>query len=481
MATSILSITIAQDNKYSGVDLLSVHNPLVFLVDASYSGDPPDNIYATLDGVTFYKCNYLEEVTASSRRFFFVADEILRAELDTVEDIVQTDGTVISAFNMTKEITLYFTDTGDPEYDINTSVTIIACNASNDFVSEYGACMVNEVNNERRVYTAGKNKIVYLYWWNDDAANVIDGTMGGVVEGSTSSDNADNMIAWFVANYPTLIATDDSKPLKIIKTTFVDSPDTWYGVKIQISTAISLYCTNISAGHNIDSDGHFSAPLSYQYLAGTFIAIVAGDDVSSNPEIVFDMAVDLGGSVSNYGVNTGFGIYDGITLDKGFIRKAITPTETGLIQGTINIAGVDYTHDIYVRDTCESSILMKYLDRSGQYRFMVFNQFYQIQNNPELIGKSEELILSLLTGKGDKKVIGYKNSDTLILNAELITEAERPYLKDLYVSSDVMVYLNNKWVSVEVSGDNISKLFKNKFSDLTITAKLPQSYNITML
>jgi hypothetical protein len=344
---TVTAVNITQDNIVSGVNLLSVHNPLVFIAGAEWTGTPPDFLTGQIDGVD-YKATYYREETASNRSFIFVTDEIIRSIMSDIEDTAQTTGTVIAISNMTTDVTVTMTDLDSTQSD---SVDIIACHASNDFESEYGAAMFDRYNNASNFYVMAKGQKGYLYWYNDDAAN----------------------------------------PIK--------------------------------------------------------------KDASDTP----------------------------FTLAKGFIRKAIEPTETGLQEESIIIDGVTYTHNVYVREFCDNSIYLRYIDRDGQYRFMPFNQYHKRSSNPELIGEVDNLVLSLKDDTGDKKQIGYKNSDTLTVQAINLTSDELALMKDLYNSFDVQINVNNKWVKVKVRGDNVSKKFKGKFTDVTIDLILPQSYNVTSL
>lgn len=170
-----------------------------------------------------------------------------------------------------------------------------------------------------------------------------------------------------------------------------------------------------------------------------------------------------------------------MTFDKGFIRKMIEPSAVGITTESININSQEFTHTIKVRDFCEGDVLIKYADRNGQYRFMPFSKYYSVKNTPKEIGSINEFILSLASDEGDKKTVGYKNRKTLTLSVSQLNIQERATIADIFVSSDVLVRLGNKWIRCTVKGDNLSKLPKNKFSDFSITIELPQSYNITKL
>lgn len=170
-----------------------------------------------------------------------------------------------------------------------------------------------------------------------------------------------------------------------------------------------------------------------------------------------------------------------INLDKGFIRKKVQPTTKGETTYSIFINGIEYSHTVKVREFCDGDQVIKYLDSNGQYRFMYFSKYYTRASNPESIGDVNELILSLKDDKGDKRKIGYNNNNTLTLSASQLNQQERALVEDLFNSPQVYLVLDSKDIAVNVRGDNVSRIGKNKFSDFTITIELPKSYNITIL
>jgi len=337
-----VAISIEQDNSIGGVYLMSIHNPLVFIVKATYTSTAPDVIYAKINSVV-YNCIYYSDESATERLFYFIADEILRSNLGHLTDRAQTADTILHIDDLSKDITITFSASATVD-TVSDSVVISVVNASNDFESVNGVVMVDEFNNVAKTYITAKDQKVYLYWYNDNAANVVNGT----------------------------------------------------------------------------------------------------------------------------------------TYPKGFLRRCIAPATVGNQTNSLVIDGVTCTHNLVVKDWCTNDILLKYMDKKGQYRFMPFNSFYTRQSKPEKIGEVNELIISLLTDKSDTRNIGYRNSDTLTLTAVNLSETEVTLLKDLYNSSDIQVY-TTKWVRVTIAGDNISRLAKRRTKDVTITVNLPKSYNITEL
>ncbi len=344
MAIPIISaIEIIEDNSISGCYLMSIHNPLTFIVKATYTVASPDTIYAKI-GSEVYKCIYYGDESATERLFYFIADEILRADLGAIEDYEQTPDTIIHMANLSKDITVTFTESFGI-HTISDSVVISVVNAANDFESANGAVMLSDFNNESKFYVSSKDKQIYLYWYNDNASNVVDGN----------------------------------------------------------------------------------------------------------------------------------------TYPKGFLRKCLIFTECEISTASIVIDSVTYTHTVNIKEWYDYSYMIKYLDRSGKYRFMPFNPFVKRQSNPVLIGEVNELVYSIYTSKSDKRSIGYKNSDTITMTALELNQNELQYLRDLYCSSDIQLLIGSKWVRVTIQGDNISYLPKRRTKDVVITVNLPKSYNITEL
>lgn len=109
---AITNIEIVQDNIVGDCDLLSVASPLVYLVNATYTGAVPDVIYAKLfDGATYkdyYKCLPWADLSSTVRQFWFKADEILRQYVPLLEDVTQSDNTLIEINGAVKALTFQF-------------------------------------------------------------------------------------------------------------------------------------------------------------------------------------------------------------------------------------------------------------------------------------------------------------------------------------------------------------------------------------
>jgi hypothetical protein len=164
------NISIIQDNKVDGWELLSVHNPLAFICEVEYDGVTPDFVSVRLeseDVVIFEgKAITFKDSAPKTRQYIFIADMFIRGQMPEYDDEVQASDTLIPIQNITKSFTIIFT-----HENITASTSFVACNAASQFGDEFGACLKDI--NLPKTYTAGENGVVYLYMYNWDENNVI--------------------------------------------------------------------------------------------------------------------------------------------------------------------------------------------------------------------------------------------------------------------------------------------------------------------
>ena len=174
MPDLITDITIYQSNKTAQCDLLSVHNPLIFLVDAHYTGATPEALHVDVnnsngDTLGTYTCIPYQDVSAGVRRFAFIADGILRSFMDGFEDIEQTEKTIIEIPNLTEYFELDFFD---PNNELeHEAIDFYASNTSRQFGE--GALQENIFNNTNMTYVSAENRPVYIYYFNSVNGAVI--------------------------------------------------------------------------------------------------------------------------------------------------------------------------------------------------------------------------------------------------------------------------------------------------------------------
>jgi hypothetical protein len=168
----ITTLTIFQDNIEGESNFMPVHSPLVFLVDADYTGTVPDYIYCKVYHAGYllntFKCIPYQLVSTGKYRFMFIADSILRGYMDDYADFYQEEGAA-DVENITKEFTLIFED--PDENAASKSVTIIAMHAT----SQFGEAPNKEniYNNEDEIVCGAKGQPVYLYFYDESGSNII--------------------------------------------------------------------------------------------------------------------------------------------------------------------------------------------------------------------------------------------------------------------------------------------------------------------
>lgn len=174
---AITGISIVQDNKVDGCDLLSIHNPLVFIVEVDYTSTAPDELYVDIvgDSLTF-SCILESDPQAGKRRFMFLADEIIRGMMQSFDDEEQADDSLVLLDNSTHDVSLLFRD---PTVAIGSLVTnvnkiqldFIACHATRQFGESPSLNAIFENDNE--TYLSVEDGVCYAYFFNDNALNVL--------------------------------------------------------------------------------------------------------------------------------------------------------------------------------------------------------------------------------------------------------------------------------------------------------------------
>lgn len=158
--------------------------------------------------------------------------------------------------------------------------------------------------------------------------------------------------------------------------------------------------------------------------------------------------------------------------------KVINFTKDGVLAGTKIVNPID---------VCDGFKILKYIDSDGQYRFYPFNKFWESKDKPKLLGKASKIIESVLYSQSSENNIGYKNDRTISLVAENVSQDELTILSDIYTSPRVLLYIGTTtdekkdWIEIDVKGDNINRLRKQKFTKVNIDITLPKWYSISMM
>ena len=170
---AISSISIAQDNKVNGSDLLPVHSTLVFLADATFTGAYPLKLLVDVifegDVIDTFKAIPYRDLLANIRQFAFVANDVIKGLMGPFDDELQLNESLVYVNDITKTCTLKFYD---PDNDLIFSETTVT------FM--HGAAQFGEnpnldtiFNNADGCYYGPEGGFVYVYFYNDDVNNVL--------------------------------------------------------------------------------------------------------------------------------------------------------------------------------------------------------------------------------------------------------------------------------------------------------------------
>lgn len=146
------------------------------------------------------------------------------------------------------------------------------------------------------------------------------------------------------------------------------------------------------------------------------------------------------------------------------------------------------THSIIVTEFCTNAKLIKFLDKSGQYRFSSFNRFWESADRAKQLGRSNVLITSILDSQTNKKNIGYKNERTLQLTKEGVNQDQLDILSDIWTSPRIYLYVGDgttdiaqDWIEVTISGKGTRRWAKGDVGTISLTVLLPENFTINML
>ena len=171
----------------------------------------------------------------------------------------------------------------------------------------------------------------------------------------------------------------------------------------------------------------------------------------------------------------------------GYYRYKTTADAEKTVNWDVNYTNVASKNIIPI-DTCTGDLIIKYLDKNGQYRFYPFNRFYQTKDEPELIGTANKFITNIYSDQTNKQNIGFKNERKRELTADVPND-ELDKLVDIYTSPRVYLYIGSgssdsakDWLEVnQVISNPIVRRRKKTTGRIDITITLPENFSITML
>lgn len=521
----VSDVTIYQDNVSGAVNIMAVHSPLVFLIDVTYTGAAPTLLCdVTIDGVNpisedaTFQCVFHSDQSPTVRRFMFRADSLLRGFMEDFEDFVQTAEAVSEVYKTKQDFTLVFYDSLEAASD---SLDIIAFAARRQFGQT--PAITEIYNNQDALYIAGKDKPVYVYFFNTvagDDITITDGTTtyhlaaGGETvlltdemtlwDGTGNETSPKNWViyssrprsaTWRIYEQSAGIAEwimtgaliGNYFALRNDTVTWTKGEEVWLRIKYKGGSANTylgaveraLYGTSVAGAINL------KLPYSADYveLEAKFFTFTA-DWLLPGPRCPFIVLT----CTANEDINV---FIDTITIfkptTKGYYRLKVTDLDVDTTYQLKNGATVLATKVVRVKPFCTGYQYLKYLDRNGQYRFFPFNNRYQTKDAPKLIGKINQLVTNIYSDQGDSKNVGYTNERKMTLVADDVYADELDILSDIWNSPRVYLQVGTgdtavDWVRVTVSAsDATTRRRKGNSGKVEITVTLPEWYNITML
>jgi uncharacterized protein (TIGR02145 family) len=213
---------------------------------------------------------------------------------------------------------------------------------------------------------------------------------------------------------------------------------------------------------------------------GTPIALAESDE---------DWAGSYGDAYCNYNndIENVFENSSGQYVDKiGYYR--LKSLVSGNSQVDLYLNGIlEASKNIVSINDCSDSLIVKYLDRNGQYRFFPFNRVHKITDAPVQIGTTNKILKNILTDKSSTRNVGYKNGRQINAFAD-VSEEQLLKLSDIYTSPRVYLYigtgndLDNDWLEIIIkANENTIKRAKGGSGSIDFTILMPERYTVTML
>lgn len=123
------------------------------------------------------------------------------------------------------------------------------------------------------------------------------------------------------------------------------------------------------------------------------------------------------------------------------------------------------TSKVIVKPKCDDSIYVKYLDKYGMYRFILFNHYWSRMEQTDSLGDVESA-----NTYGEISSIGSNLSEVYTLTAEQVTPEELAIYGDIFSSPNIYMKLpDGDWKAVMITGgDGINRRNRAYNSKFTI-------------
>jgi len=170
----IESFVISQSNLTNNFKSLSVHNPLVFIVDAIYNGVTPSFIYCEIKVDTIsigqFRCVPYADISLTRRAFMFRAETVIKAYMEKFDQTASSVGVLEPVPELTKSIELIFSDPNN-EGATTENIEFIAVHSARSFGEN--PCLENIESNQTKTYYAFGDYPVSVYFFNNDINNIL--------------------------------------------------------------------------------------------------------------------------------------------------------------------------------------------------------------------------------------------------------------------------------------------------------------------
>ena len=173
----IESITILEKNISNDSDVISIHNPIIFLIEVEYSSEIPETVPVIIWGrnstslvfeeLGTFACMPYKDVDNTHRQFVFVANTILRGYMDSFDDTFINENVISYVVGMAKDFVIVFNNLETSFIEFTALHSVRQFGENQNLVDVYR----NETNN---TYYAALGMPVYVYYYNYDENNSVD-------------------------------------------------------------------------------------------------------------------------------------------------------------------------------------------------------------------------------------------------------------------------------------------------------------------
>lgn len=145
----------------------------------------------------------------------------------------------------------------------------------------------------------------------------------------------------------------------------------------------------------------------------------------------------------------------------GYYRYKITNLRPGTYLYKWTVDGeVKCISKVVVKPKCDESVYVKYLDRYGMYRFILFNSYWQRSESTSSLGEVESV-----NSYGQISSLGSDLSEVYTLTAENVTPEELAVYGDIYSSPNIYMKIGDgDWKTMILTGGDYLNRRNRKYN-----------------